>query len=353
MKKLIHLFTVLLFITAASALITGQTTEKPASIINVAILVFDDVQIVDYTGPYEILGGARTDKGKRAFKVYTVSEKAGSITTNMGMSVNPTYNFENAPKPDILVVPGGGGLAPDSTGVMAQVKNPAIIKWVRDNARDAKIVMSVCNGAFIIAEAGLLDGLEATTTAGAYINALRKNYPKIREVVDDKRFVDNGKVITTAGLSSGFDGSLHLVEKLFGRVAAKTAALGIEYNWDPDSKYARAALADSKLPQSLYEAFYTDETNFLNFDGNADQWEESYLTPSTLSPDEMIQKLNEKWAGETNWTKAAVKISSGSASTTTWKFTDRKGQVWNATAIVQPGKEKNQLLVNLKVNRAS
>ena len=203
---------------------------------NLAILIFDGVQIIDYTGPYETFGHAYADDGP-AFNIYTVSEKAGPITTAMGMTVTPNYSFENVPRPDVLLIPGGG--------VKDQVANANVIKWVQDKSKDAEVVMSVCNGAFILAKAGLLDGLQATTTAGL-IPMLREAAPKTK-VVDDRRFVDNGKIITTAGLSSGIDGSLHVIERFFGRGTAQMAALGMEYNWDTESKFVRAALADKYM----------------------------------------------------------------------------------------------------------
>ncbi|HEX8922649.1 MAG TPA: DJ-1/PfpI family protein, partial [Pyrinomonadaceae bacterium] len=171
---------------------------------NLAILLFDGVQIIDYTGPYETFGHAFKKDGG-AINIYTVAEKAGPITTAMGMSVNPTYSFENAPQPDILVLPGGGG-------VWKQLEAPGVISWVQDKAQKAEVVLSVCNGAFFLAKAGLLDGLEATTTF-SLIARLKEAAPKAK-VVDNVRYVDNGKIITTAGLSSGIEGSLHVIERL-------------------------------------------------------------------------------------------------------------------------------------------
>src|SRR5437764_7530566 len=106
--------------------------------------------------------------------------------------------------------------------------------------------MSVCTGAFILAKAGLLDGLSATTVRGG-LDRLAEAGKSIT-VVHDKRYVDNGKIITTAGLSSGIDGALYLVSKIDGLGAAQQIALGIEYDWDPQGKFARAALADRYLP---------------------------------------------------------------------------------------------------------
>ncbi|HEX8185579.1 MAG TPA: DJ-1/PfpI family protein, partial [Blastocatellia bacterium] len=212
MKKLtvsIYLFTVVAFICLAcnTARSSGSSSplQAPQKRGNVAILIFKGVQIIDYTGPYEVFGGAR-------FNVYTVAEKAEPITTAMGMTVTPSYSFSDSPKPDVLVLPGGGGFRPGDGGVGNQLENPAVIKWIQDNAKEAKFVLTVCNGAFFAAKAGLLDGLEATTFYGM-IDALKTFAPKTK-VVSDKRYVDNGKIITTAGLSSGIDGSLYLVSKM-------------------------------------------------------------------------------------------------------------------------------------------
>lgn len=332
--------------------IVGAQEARPQ--LKVAILIFDGVQIIDYTGPFEVLNGVSSATGAiSSLKVFTVSEKPGTITTVGGMVVTPSYTFENAPKVDILVIPGGGSVNPHTPGVSAQVENPTVVRWVRETGGNAKYVLSVCNGAFIAAEAGLLDGLVATTTSGSYIRALRKNYPKIKEVVEDKRFVDNGKVVVTAGVTSGIDGSLHMVEKLFGRPTAKLRALGMEYNWLPESKYARAALAETKMPQNIYQGFFVNQTELLDFDGDVDKWEEAYRTPSTLSPTEMLQRISEKMASESEWSRADLKVSDSSAPAGLWKFTDAKGQVWNAAASVRPAPEKGQLLVTLKIFRAA
>lgn len=137
--------------------VQSKQPERKASQRNLAILIFDGVQIIDYTGPYETFGHVYNND-EAAFNIYTVSEKTNAITTSMGMSVNPKYSFENAPKPDVLLIPGGD--------VRGQLDNPNVIKWVKEKAEGAEVVLSVCNGAFILAKTGLLDGMEATTTAG-------------------------------------------------------------------------------------------------------------------------------------------------------------------------------------------
>ena len=247
---------------------------------NVAILIFPGVQIIDYTGPWEVLGHASVN-GQPAFRMYTVAETTDPITTSMGMSVNPTFRFDNAPKPDLIVVPGGN--------VDPHLSNPAIIGWLRENARGAEVVLSVCNGAFFLAKAGLLDGLEATTFAGL-IDELKEAAPKTR-VVSDKRFVDNGKIVTAAGLSSGIDGALHVIEKLFGKGTAQVAAVSLEYDWRPDSGYARASLADRRLSPG-FDAIREFSRTVVRHEGTRDRWETSWKIQTDASAASVMQRLD-------------------------------------------------------------
>ena len=183
----------------------------------VAILIFQGVQIIDYTGPWETFGHA-------GFNVFTVAQKVEPITNAFGLKVIPVYTFADHPKPDILLIPGGN--------VMQAQKDPQTLKWIQETAAKSEIVLSVCNGAYILAHAGLLNGLTATTTA-PLIDGLANVAPNIR-VVHDKRFVDNGKIITSGGLSAGIDGALHVVERLRGREAARLTAMMMEYRWQPE-----------------------------------------------------------------------------------------------------------------------
>jgi len=255
---------------------------------NVAILLFPGVQIIDYTGPWEVLGHARID-GKPAFKIYSVAETASPFETAMGMTVIPSYTFAKAPKPDILVLPGGN--------VDPQLSNEGIIRWVRESAKTAEVVLSVCNGAFFLAQAGLLDGLEATTFAGM-IDDLQRSAPKTK-VVRDKRFVDNGKIITSAGLSSGIDGALHVIEKLYGKGTAQLAAVGMEYDWRPDSGWARASLADMQLFPA-FAAVGEYPRRVVKHEGTKDRWETSWKVTTTASA-QALQENMDKAFGEAGW----------------------------------------------------
>jgi putative intracellular protease/amidase len=332
-----------LVITACAQ--TPAKSSKPPR--NLAILIFDGVQIIDYTGPYETFGHTYSNDGQ-AFNIYTVSEKTNAITTSMGMSVNPKFSFENAPKPDVLLVPGGD--------VRGQVDSPAVLKWVQDMSKNAEIVMSVCNGAFILAKAGLLDGMEATTTAGL-IPLLRQEAPKVK-VVDDRRFVDNGHIITTAGLSSGIDGALHVIERLYGRGTAQMAALGMEYNWDPDSKFVRAMLADKYLRFNYDVKVAEGGWHPLSRSGSVDNWENSWAVTTESTATDLLEAVNNSIASNrtygppiAKWTRVTAD-STKNPLQTWWTFNDEKGGSWNGVVNVRPvAGQKNQYTLSVKVER--
>jgi putative intracellular protease/amidase len=293
---------------------------------NLAIFIFDGVQIIDYTGPFEVLGQAH-DGEKKIFNIYTVAEKAGPITTNMGMTVVPKYSFADMPKTDVLVLPGGN--------TQPGLDNPRVIKWVQDTSANAEYVMSVCNGAFFLGKAGLLDGLTATTFYGL-IDPLRELAPKAH-IVTDQRFVDNGKIITTAGLSSGIDGALHLIEKIVGRGRAQEVALNLEYNWQPDVPYARASFADRHLRKVLgREGFKLPEGagwTVLGQRGSKDDWEKNWQVRLDATAPELLKIVDAKLAE--GWTKVSSTAERGGAKTL-WKFADEDGKQWNAVAAVEP-----------------
>jgi putative intracellular protease/amidase len=342
-----RLLGMLLLIIASAAALSAQTASA-ARTRNLAILIFDGVQIIDYTGPYETFGHTYSEDGQ-AFNIYTVSEKTSAITTAMGMSVNPKFGFENAPKPDVILVPGGD--------VDGQVNNPTVIKWLQDQSKDAEVVMSVCNGAFILAKAGLLDGLEATTTAGL-IPKLRETAKRTR-VVDDKRFVDNGKIITTAGLSSGIDGSLHVISKLFGKGTAQIAALGMEYNWDPDSKFVRAALADKYMRFNYDVKVLKGGWKPLDRTGGTDRWENKWAVATESSAAELLEMINTSISGNktygpplVKWTRVADSRKDQTGSK--WQFTDEKGLMWNGLVTVNSvAGEPNHFTLSVRIERGS
>jgi transcriptional regulator GlxA family with amidase domain len=185
-------------------------------------LIYDGVYLLDFAGPLEIFNDAILKDNVSAFEVFLVSPNGESITTHTNTIVHSTYSFKNCPQPDILVIPGGN--------LNLSKESPTIAKWITETSDKSEIVMSVCTGAYILADLGLLDGLEVITWYGA-ADRLQKLYPNIK-IQKGKRFTDNGKIITTAGVSAGMDGSLHIIEKLFGREIALKTAKYIEYNWN-------------------------------------------------------------------------------------------------------------------------
>jgi transcriptional regulator GlxA family with amidase domain len=187
----------------------------------VAIFIHDGVELLDFSGPGEVFAAANS---RQAFDVYTVAAAPDAVVSQGFVTIKPQYTFANCPPPDIIILPGGRTEVP--------LGDAAVIQWIKDASPKAEVVMSVCTGAFLLAKAGLLDGREATTHWSA-IESLRQEAPKTT-VRENRRFVDNGKVVTAAGVSAGIDASLHVVDRLLGREVAQRAARYMEYKWQPE-----------------------------------------------------------------------------------------------------------------------
>jgi transcriptional regulator GlxA family with amidase domain len=195
---------------------------------NVAILLYDGVEILDFAGPAEVFeaaAGYGASGQERAFKVFTVSRTKDKIVSQGFINVVPNYGIADSPRPDILVLPGGGS--------QAVTNDAAWMEWVKRVGAGADNVLTVCTGAFIAGKAGLLEGADATTWYNA-VPRLAAEFPKTH-AIPGRRFIDSGKVITTAGVSAGIDGSLHLVARLLGRYVADRTAEYMEYKWAPES----------------------------------------------------------------------------------------------------------------------
>ena len=193
---------------------------------HVCIVIFDDVEVLDFCGPFEVFTVTGGREGLTPFVVSTVAETRQTITARGGLRVEPAHSFENCPSPDILVVPGG-------MGTRREMNNPGMLSWLKENAQRADLMLSVCSGALLLAKAGLLEGLTATTHHGA-LDELRAISPGIK-VDDTKRFIDNSRVIVAAGISAGIDMSLHVVARLMGHEQASETARYMEYAWDSQS----------------------------------------------------------------------------------------------------------------------
>ena len=221
---------VILVLAGALALAAGVPAQAKPYTRNVAIVVYDNAEPLDWTGPFEVYNDAAhfgAVRGEDAFNVYIVSKTKDPVNAQ-GMTVVPRYSIADAPKPDIVLFPGGPS---------AKVyDDPAFFAWAKKASNEAEIAQSVCTGAFVLSKAGLLDGLEVTTFHGA-IDGLQKMTPKA-QVKRGRRFVDNGHVVTTAGISAGIDGSLHVVARLLGRRIADDVATYMEYSWVPEASLA-------------------------------------------------------------------------------------------------------------------
>ncbi|GAB3496379.1 DJ-1/PfpI family protein [Spirosoma knui] len=197
----------------------------------VAILLFNEIEVLDFAGPFEVFGVAgRRTNSQPPFQVFTVAER-GPIYARNGLCITPTYLLNDHPKADVLIIPGGGGYHSDGTsyGSRREMDNPTILNWVRRTAENAELVLSVCTGALILAKAGLLDGLSATTHFLA-ADSLQQMSPSTT-VKPAERFVDNGRIITSAGISAGIDMSLYVVGKLLGKEVADETARYMQYDY--------------------------------------------------------------------------------------------------------------------------
>lgn len=202
-----------------------RVKQQMASPRNLAILIFDDVEVLDFCGPFEVFSVANRWTDPAAFNVITVSEKPGPVIARNGLSVNPHYGLEDCPRADLLLVPGG-------QGTRREMHNEALLDWIKRRSTEAEMIMSVCTGALLLAQVGLLNGLEATTHHGA-IGLLREVAPSTT-IHEDRRFVDNGRIICSAGVAAGIDMSLHVVARLLGEDIAVKTARQMEYPYDGD-----------------------------------------------------------------------------------------------------------------------
>ena len=180
--------------------------------LNVAILIYEHAQVLDYAAPYDIF-----TSGGENFNVYTVAETTEEVITLPNLKIIPQYDINNSPKADIIIIPGG----------MWDMVGEKTKSWIKDSSNEATYILSVCTGAFLLAEIGLLDSLDATTHS-AGVDILEKNYPNINEVHRNVRYVDNGKIITSAGVMSGIDASLYLISRILGEDWEKAIKRNLE-----------------------------------------------------------------------------------------------------------------------------
>ena len=189
---------------------------------SIAIVIFDVVEELDFVGPWEIFTFAR-QLDPESCDVFTVSERGGEVRCAKGLRVIADHSFETAPRADVILVPGG-------MGTRTEVDNPRMIEYIRRSAETAELTTSVCTGSFLLERAGLLGGKQATTH---WASLDRFRALGTVQVVEGERFVDQGAVITSAGISAGIDMALYVVGRLWGPEMARRVQKGTEYFPDP------------------------------------------------------------------------------------------------------------------------
>jgi len=195
--------------------------------LTIGIHLFDNVELLDFAGPFEVFTTASRvysrlhPQAPQPFEVLTVARAAGPIIARAGLQVQASHAFDNHPPIDVLIIPGGV--------VEAELEQKPVIDWIKRVSDSTTLTASVCTGAFFLAKAGLLDG-KIVTTHWEDIPELHTRFPGL-SVKENQRWVDAGKIVTSAGISAGIDMSLHLVSRLAGRELAVKTARQMEYDW--------------------------------------------------------------------------------------------------------------------------
>lgn len=187
----------------------------------VGILLFDDAEVLDFAGPFEVFSVTK-EGGRQPFNVLTISEDGKKIRAVNGLNVLPDHSFEDVPHLDVLIIPGGVGAR------TVEVYNARLVNWVKEQYPEVGTLMSVCTGAFILAEAQLLNGKSATTH-WASVAKMQKCYPEVN-VLSNVKYVDEGDIMTSAGISAGIDLSFHYIAKTLGIETARQTAKNMEYD---------------------------------------------------------------------------------------------------------------------------
>ncbi len=197
----------------------------------VAILVFDDVEVLDACGPFEVFSIARLDESRRLedpspFEVVLVAERLDPVVACGGLRLTPNFTLDTCPPIDVLVVPGGWG-------TRREMHNDALLTWIGMTGRAVETLTSVCTGSLLLGRAGLLEDRRATTHWRA-LDLLREHCPDTH-VVDDEHVVIDGRVLTSAGVSAGIDMALHVVTRYWGERIGRNTARAMEYPYPDDN----------------------------------------------------------------------------------------------------------------------
>lgn len=194
--------------------------------MNVGIYIYDQAEVLDFSGPFEVFSTAsRISKNDNPFDVFLISESGNTISARAGYRVIPGYGFNDHPMVDVLIVAGGV-----HSNEMDKLQ---VIEWIYQQSRNASITASVCTGAFLLAKAKVLKEHNVTTHWGD-IADLRSEFPQL-SIIENVRWVDEGSIITSAGISAGIDMSLHLVSRLHSYDLAEKTARQMDFSWTKNS----------------------------------------------------------------------------------------------------------------------
>lgn len=285
----------------------------------VAVVLFPGVEIIDFSGPWEVFGAA-------GMEVFSVAASDTMLTASMGLTMKPDFTFVNAPQPDIILVPGGSVDPSDTT----------VVNWIARTSQKSEHTMSVCTGAFLLAAGGLLDNLTATTNFPA-IEALNQISPKTT-VVDKVRFVDSGRIITSAGLSSGIDAAFHLVSIYIGKAQTAKLAIELEYDWRDADPFVRSQLAD-RFVQDFLNALTPFDYEMTEYAGNRNTWSVSVKVKTDLEKEDFLQLLAAQFEQVSGWEKKGKSEK--------WQFSD-SGENWRSTLVYKQS-SNTEYLLTLKI----
>jgi transcriptional regulator GlxA family with amidase domain len=231
MKRLSHNLLAALVVALVANLATAAPPEAAADAPakqsqrpkarTLGILLYPGFELLDVFGPAEMFGNL---SGR--VKMVMVAEKAGPVRSAQGSEAVAAYGFDDCPPLDLVLVPGG-------FGTLTQLKNAALLDWIRERAKSAEITMSVCSGSALLAKSGVLDGRKATSNK-VYFQVAVDQGPKV-EWIKKARWVDDGNVVTSSGVSAGMDMALHVIARLYGEPTAEQVANGTEYQWHRDA----------------------------------------------------------------------------------------------------------------------
>lgn len=190
--------------------------------MNIGIFIYENAEVLDFSGPFEVFSTAsRFLKKSDKFNVFLISEENKIVKARGGFNILPTHSFADAPSLDVLIVVGGIHTE--------ELKKQNVINWISKQSKKVNLIASVCTGAFLLAQAKIVKK-QKVTTHWEDCDDLEKRFPKL-EVIRDKRWIDEGNVITSAGISAGIDMSLHIVSRLKNKKIAKKTAKQMEFDW--------------------------------------------------------------------------------------------------------------------------